>query len=115
MGCLIVLVGLFGPRVGTLVLWLFTDRMTNAYENGIVPVVGFVFLPWTTFLYGAVQGGGGEVGPLGIAMIVIGVIADLATLIGGFGEYRKRGATPSGPPPLGPSSTATWPSGDSAS
>ncbi len=87
--CLLVLVALFGPRIGTLCLWLFTDRMTAAYHNGLVPVLGFVFLPWTTFLYGLVQGGGGSVGFWGGLIILIGIIADLATLGGAFGQRRR--------------------------
>jgi hypothetical protein len=90
MGCLLVLAGLLGPRIGTVFLWLFTDRMSNAYDNGLVPVFGFVFLPWTTFLYGLVQGGRGPVGTLGIAMIVVGVIADVVTLVG---ARRERSAS----------------------
>jgi hypothetical protein len=88
--CLLVLAALFGPRVGTICLWLFTDRMSNAYENGFVPVLGFIFLPWTTFLYGLVQGGGGSVGPWGVLAVVIGLIVDLVTLVGAFGQRSAR-------------------------
>jgi hypothetical protein len=88
--CAIVLALLFGPRVGTVLLWLFTDRMTRAYENGWVPVLGFFFLPWTTFLYGLVQGGGGAVGPLGVIVIVIGLMIDLFTIVSAFGQRRAR-------------------------
>src|SRR3954453_10279613 len=95
MGCLLVLAGMLGPRFGIAVLWLFTDRMTRAYENGIVPVLGFVFLPWTTFLYALAQGGGDGVGAFGVVMIIIGVLIDLSTLAGGLGERRKRYGSPS--------------------
>ncbi len=88
--CAFVFAALFGPRLGIVLLWLFTDRMTRAYETGLVPVLGFFFLPWTTFLYGLVQGGGGAVGPFGVLVIVIGFIVDLLTHIGAFGERRRR-------------------------
>ena len=88
--CAVVLAALFGPRVGIVLLWLFTDRMTRAFENGVVPVLGFFFLPWTTFLYGLVQGGGGAVGAFGVLVIAVGVIIDLVTLSGAFGERRRR-------------------------
>jgi hypothetical protein len=88
--CAIVLAALFGPRIGTILLWLFTDRMTRAFENGWVPVLGFFFLPWTTFLYGLVQGGGGSVGAIGELAIAIGVILDLLSLLGAFGQRRAR-------------------------
>ncbi|HEY2814389.1 MAG TPA: hypothetical protein VGJ03_13065 [Acidimicrobiales bacterium] len=88
--CAIVLAALFGPRVGTIILWLFTDRMTAAYHHGIVPVVGFVFLPWTTFLYGLVQGGGGSVGPFGVLAVIVGFVVDIITVAGAFGQRRAR-------------------------
>jgi len=88
--CAFVLAALFGPRVGIVLLWLFTDRMTRAYETGLVPVLGFFVLPWTTFLYGLVQGGGGAVGPFGIFVIVIGFIIDIVTHISAFGANRRR-------------------------
>ncbi len=88
--CLIVLAALFSPRFAIVLLWLFTDRMTRAYENGLVPVLGFVFLPWTTFLYGLIQGSGGSVGPLGVIAIIIGLMVDLTTLVGAFGQRRAR-------------------------
>ena len=88
--CAFVFAALFGPRVGIVLLWLFTDRMTRAYETGLVPVLGFFFLPWTTFLYGLVQGGGGAVGPLGVLAIVIGLIVDIVTHMSAFGARRRR-------------------------
>jgi len=88
--CAFLFAAFFGPRVGIVLLWLFTDRMTRAYETGLVPVLGFFFLPWTTFLYGLVQGGGGAVGPLGVLAIVIGLIVDIGTHVGGLGARRRR-------------------------
>ena len=87
--CLLVLAAFFGPRFGTLYLWLFTDRMTAAYHHGIVPVFGFFLLPWTTFLYGLVQGSGESVGFFGVFIVLIGLVADLATLGGAFGQRRR--------------------------
>jgi len=88
--CAFVLAALFGPRVGIVLLWLFTDRMTRAYETGLVPVLGFFVLPWTTFLYGLVQGGGGAVGAFGVFVIVIGFIIDVVSYISAFGANRRR-------------------------
>jgi hypothetical protein len=87
-----VLAGMLGPRVGIVLLWLFTDRLSNAYSTGIVPVAGFFFLPWTTFLYGLVQGGHGPVGTVGILAIIIGVIVDITTLVGARRVRDQRAA-----------------------
>jgi hypothetical protein len=90
MGCAILLLGLLGPRVGTVLLWLFTDRMEHAYDSGVVPVIGFFVAPWTTFLYGLVQGGGGSVGGLGSFMIGLGVLLDVFSLLGARREQMRR-------------------------
>jgi len=88
--CLIVLLGLLSPRVGIVFLWLLTDRMTRAYETGLVPFLGFFILPWTTFLYGLVQGGGGSVGPFGVFVVLIGLVVDVGTLVSASGQRRNR-------------------------
>jgi hypothetical protein len=88
--CAFVLAAFFGPRFGIFLLWLFTDRMTRAFENGLVPVLGFFFLPWTTFLYGLVQGGGGAVNPFGVLVILIGLMIDIFTHVAAFGQRRAR-------------------------
>ena len=88
--CAFVLAAFFGPRFGIFLLWLFTDRMTQAFESGWVPVLGFFFLPWTTFLYGLVQGGGGAVNPFGVLVILIGLMIDIFTHVAAFGQRRAR-------------------------
>lgn len=90
MGCLLLLVGFLGPRFGTVMLWLFTDRMSRAYDHGIVPVIGFVLAPWTTFFYGIAQGGGGGVGAFGGFMIFLGVLLDALSLFGARQEHSRR-------------------------
>jgi hypothetical protein len=90
MGCLLILFGLLGPRIGTVLLWLFTDRMSEAYDNGVVPVVGFFVAPWTTFLYAIAQGGGNGVGAFGSFLIFVGVVLDLLSILGARREQSRR-------------------------
>jgi hypothetical protein len=40
------------------VLWLFTDLLSRAYEDWIVPLLGFFLLPWTTLAYAAMWSAG---------------------------------------------------------
>jgi hypothetical protein len=51
MGCLVALLALISPRLALFALWLFTDLLSDAYDDWILPVLGFFFLPWTTFAY----------------------------------------------------------------
>ena len=32
-------------------MWIFTDRVTQAFESSIAPLLGVIFLPLTTFAY----------------------------------------------------------------
>ena len=52
MGCLFVLfAGLF-PRLGLLMLWIARPNMVDAaFDTFVLPLLGIVFLPFTTLMY----------------------------------------------------------------
>jgi hypothetical protein len=51
MGCVVLLFAVFSPRLALVATWLFTNRLGRAYESALVPILGFVLLPWTTLAY----------------------------------------------------------------
>ena len=51
MGCLILLLAIFSPRLALILIWLGTDILGRAFENVWVAVIGFFLLPWTTLAY----------------------------------------------------------------
>ncbi len=51
MGCLIISILLFGPRLVLLYAAIATDWFSQAYETTIWPLLGFFFMPWTTLAY----------------------------------------------------------------
>jgi hypothetical protein len=51
VGCFVAILALFSPRLALFALWLFTDVLGDAYEDWIVPLLGFLLLPWTTLAY----------------------------------------------------------------
>lgn len=53
MGCFVALFALISPRLALFVLWIFSDVLSRAYDDWIVPVLGFFLLPWTTLAYAA--------------------------------------------------------------
>lgn len=53
MGCLVALFALISPRLALFALWIFSDVLSRAYDDWIVPVLGFFLLPWTTLAYAA--------------------------------------------------------------
>jgi hypothetical protein len=56
MGWFFLLSSLFWPRFGILAWWIFSDLLGRAYGSWVVPVLGFVFLPWTTVTYAMMWG-----------------------------------------------------------
>jgi len=89
MPCLLALLAVAFPRVAIVLLWLFSSFFSGVYNNVIIPVLGFLFLPLTLIVYTYLEKT--HPGPLGtqqLIFIFIAVILDLG-LIGG-GTYRRR-------------------------
>ena len=81
--CVLVLLALVGPRFVLFLLWLLTDYLSRAFDNFLLPLVGFVFLPWTTLAYAFAQNDLGGLNGLGLLVLVLGLLIDLGTLGGG--------------------------------
>ena len=91
MGCLFLILLLISPRLGVVGLWLLTDWVERAFSGGwILPVLGIIFLPWTTALYvvGFVLGDGAA--PWGILGAIIGLFLDIAVHAGSATMGRRR-------------------------
>jgi hypothetical protein len=56
MGWLFFCSSLLWPRVGILAFWIFSNLLGRAYDGWVVPVLGFVLLPWTTIGYALMWG-----------------------------------------------------------
>lgn len=101
MGCCLFASLLAGaPRLAFL-LWWFIDptRINAAFSTFIWPLLGLIFLPWTTIVYVAVFPGG--VAGFDWLWIGLAVLADIATYTGGgvANSRRAKGAAPSPPTP----------------
>jgi hypothetical protein len=51
MCCLVLTAGLIGPRIALLAWWIFGDKVDVAFDSWIWPLLGLLFLPWTTLAY----------------------------------------------------------------
>jgi len=85
MGCLLPLFALATPRFILVVLWLFTDYLSRAYENFWLPLLGFIFLPTTTVGYAIAQNMFDGVRGWGLVIVLFGLALDLG-LLGGAGR-----------------------------
>ena len=86
-GCLVALVAFFSPRLAIFLVWLFSDRMSIAFNSFWIGFIGFLFLPWTTLMYVLVAPGG----VIGLDWLWLGlaIAADLLSYSSG-GLYGRR-------------------------
>ena len=90
--CLILLVAFLGPRIAIVLLALFTTYLGRAYDNFLIPFLGFLFLPWTTLAYAWAINTNGEVSGMYMVVVIIAVLGDLGVFGGGAAHRKKREA-----------------------
>jgi hypothetical protein len=78
MPLLLLLFALFIPRVVIVLLWLFTGWFAGLFGNVLLPILGFLFLPYTLLWYSVVlRWYGGSWDGFTIVVLVLAVVADL--------------------------------------
>lgn len=50
-GCLLAMGAAFAPRVVLAIMWIFGWRVNAAFNNFVVPLLGLIFLPYTTIMW----------------------------------------------------------------
>lgn len=83
MPCLAAILAFFFPRVVIVLLVLIGDYIGRAYQNDLWALLGFFFMPYTTLAYAWAINSHGSVQGIGLAVIVLAVLADLSTHGGG--------------------------------
>ena len=91
MCCFFTSLVLFGPRLAILVWWLLDDvRWNLAFPGSFIwPLLGFIFLPWTTIMFVLVSVPGGIVG-FDWVWLGLGLLADISSYAGGGYGNRQR-------------------------
>jgi hypothetical protein len=89
MCCLAASLVLLGPRFAILIWWLLEPvRWNAAFDTFIWPLLGFLFLPWTTLMYVLVFQGG--VDGFDWVWLGLGLLADVFSYAGGGYTNRDR-------------------------
>jgi hypothetical protein len=84
MACLLALFALISPRLALVVLALFSDVLSDAYDSWLLPVLGFFLLPWTTLAYAWMWANGtNEVSGLELFLVILAFLVDLSSYAGG--------------------------------
>jgi hypothetical protein len=79
MGCLFALIAALSPRLGLLLLWLFTNYVDRAFAGWLLPLLGLLFAPWTTLFYVLVDVAPGPIHVAGWILVALGVFLDLSS------------------------------------
>jgi hypothetical protein len=77
--CLALTAGFFGPRVALFIWWVFGNKVDAAFDTWIWPLLGLIFLPWTTLAYVLAWGPINAVSGAGWLVVALGFAADIAT------------------------------------
>lgn len=79
LGCLVTGILSLAPRLVLLFLWLFAGRVSAAFEGILIPLLGFLFLPFTTLAYVLVWNAQSGVSGAAWLLVVGGLVFDLGT------------------------------------
>jgi hypothetical protein len=89
--CLLAAVGSFFPRVALLLMWLFTSYVDRAFSGFLLPLVGLIFLPFTTIMFCLVYSPAAH-GVVGVNWIwvLLGLLLDLSSYASGrYGQTQR--------------------------
>jgi len=97
MCCFFTLLVFLGPRIAGIFWWIFQPTRwvgateVSAFSSWIFPILGLIFLPWTTLMY-VIVGPGGVVGIWEWLFLILAVVIDIGSYTGGgYGNKDKIG------------------------
>ena len=89
MCCLFTVLILLGPRVANGIWWIAdTARWNDAFGSIIWPILGIIFVPWTTLMYVLVLPGG--ISGFEVLLLMVAIVVDVLSHAGGGYGNRKR-------------------------
>jgi len=87
-GCLLSLLLTIGSRMVLLFVWLFTPRVSLAFQNGLWPILGFLFMPTGTVAYLFAWSPASGVTGLGWLILAGGLLFDIGSYAISFRASR---------------------------
>jgi hypothetical protein len=88
MGCILPILSVFMPRVVMVFIFLLTHWFSRAFDSTLWPLLGFLFMPYTTLVWmAAMLRSNHRLGVFWLILLVVAVFFDL----GGQGRsFRRR-------------------------
>ena len=79
MCCLVGIMALLGPRFALAFWWIFGNKVDAVFNSWIWPLLGLIFIPWTTLFYVLAWGAVNGVSGWGWVLVAIGFMIDVST------------------------------------
>lgn len=79
MCCLVLLATGLGPRIALAIWWIFGEKVDLAFSTWVWPLLGLLFLPWTTLFYVIAWSAVGGVSGAEWLLVALGVVLDVMT------------------------------------
>jgi hypothetical protein len=86
-GCFLIFLASTMPRLGLIYIFLFTHLIKESFSNMILPILGFIFLPFTTLAYVLVYDGV-SITPWGWFFLIFAFLVDSGSYSAGV--YKKK-------------------------
>ena len=94
MGCLLVLTAMFLPRLALVLIFLLTRWFEAVFETWLWPLLGFIFMPYTTLVYMGASLNEAPLRGLWLALLVVAIIVDIGHWGGGHVSRTGRRRRP---------------------
>jgi hypothetical protein len=77
MYCLFAIIGAFAPRLALILLWIFTPLVGKVFPGIVLPILGLIFVPFTTLFYVLVYHSLGPINLWGWLLVLVGFLLDM--------------------------------------
>ena len=91
VGCLILLFALLSPRLALIVTAILTDVLSRSMGGWVVPLIGFLVLPWTTLAFAWMWDSGHAVRGIEWFLVGFAFLLDVGFSSNGRRYARRRG------------------------
>jgi len=89
MGCLLVLLAGFAPRVVLVLVWIFSDLVDRAFNGFLLPLLGLILFPYATLFYVLAYNPVTHLSGWGWVFVIVGFVFDLGHWAGGAANRRR--------------------------
>ncbi len=84
-GCFVLLLGAFAPRLALVLMALFNNEITKAFDGSWAPaLIGWFLLPYTTLAYVLVHWWAGDVAGFNWFFVALAFVMDLGSYVGSW-------------------------------